>query len=62
MLKREENFGQLLFFLISDGMRLVVRHYCEMIRVWDLATGLWQTIDSPGKTLKKRPSHLVACG
>lgn len=53
ILRRETSLGQLLFFLTSDGMRLVVRHHCEMIRIWDLATGRWQTIDFPDKTLGK---------
>lgn len=40
-------------FLRSDGMRLVVQQGHELIRVWDLATGLWQTIDIPDKTLRR---------
>ncbi|PON25498.1 hypothetical protein TGAM01_v205792 [Trichoderma gamsii] len=44
--------GEKSLFLISDGMRLVVRHSYGVIRVWDLATGLWQTIDLPDKRLR----------
>ncbi|UKZ68748.1 uncharacterized protein TrAtP1_009769 [Trichoderma atroviride] len=49
MLKHRVNLNALLFYLTSDGMRLVARHYCKITRVWDLTTGLWQTLDFPDK-------------
>lgn len=59
--------GKWLFFLTLDGMRLVVLFLRpadtsltietvndrQMARVWDLGTGLWQTIELPNQRLRR---------